>query len=132
WPDLAAGGPMSGVATRIATGLVLAPLVILAVLYLPPLAFALLVSVMMLAAFWEWSRLSGLPGRPLRAAATVGLAAVFAAMAWASHDVLPIVAMVACVFWLFALAWLGNAGFGARDTWTNRLLKVASGVILLC
>lgn len=123
---------MSGMGTRIATGLVLAPLVILAVLYLPPLAFAGLVSVMMLAAFWEWSRLSGLPGRPLRCVAMIALAAVFAVLAGSPHDRLPLVAMVACVFWLFALVWLGNPGFASRDTWVNRTVKVLAGVILLC
>ncbi len=123
---------MSGVATRIATGLVLAPLVVLAVLYLPSPAFAGLVSVMMLAAFWEWTRLSGLPTRSLRGVTMVALAAVFAALAWSPYRTLPMVALASCVFWLFALIWLGNTGFGARDTWTHRVIKTLSGVILLC
>jgi len=123
---------MSGVLTRVATGLVLAPLVIVAVLYLPPAAFAGLVSLMMLAAFWEWSRLSGLPNRPLRGMMMIVLAGLFALLAWSPYAALPMVAMAACVFWLFALLWLRHAGFGAIDNWSHRTIKTVSGMILLC
>ena len=123
---------MNGVGTRIATGLVLAPLAALAVLFLPPVAFSGLVSVVMLAGFWEWTRLSGLPGRPMRVAALLALAAVFVLLALLPRAALPIVASTACVFWAGALFWLMNAGFAARDTWTSRLLKMLAGAILLC
>lgn len=120
-----------GVATRIATGLILAPLVVLAVLYLPPIGFALLVSVLMLAAFWEWTRLSGLPNRPLRALCTAGLALLFAAYALLPPSALLGIASVACVFWLLALLWLRHPAFGDRNTLQYQLLKLAAGVIVL-
>lgn len=93
---------MNGVTTRVATGLALAIPILLAVLYLSPTGFAVLTSVLMLAAFWEWTRLSGLPGRPVRALAVAGLGLLFAGLAVLPHRQLLIVAWIACGFWLLA------------------------------
>ncbi|MBX3726997.1 MAG: phosphatidate cytidylyltransferase [Xanthomonadales bacterium] len=118
--------------TRVATGLVLAPAVVLAIVFLPPLAFATLVSVLMLAGFWEWTRLSGMSGRPLRVLVLTGLAAVFAGLAWRIGTAgLVLLAWVACGFWLFALAWLRWPRLGAAGGTLAVTLKVAAGALLL-
>lgn len=122
----------SGLATRVATGLVLAPAVVLAIVFLPALAFAALVSALMLAGFWEWTRLSGMSGRPLRAAALVALAAVFAWLAWrAGPAELVLLAWAACGFWLLALGWLWRPRLGAAGGRLAISLKVAAGALLL-
>ncbi len=122
----------SGLAQRIATGLVLAPAVVLAILFLPPPGFAVLVSVLMLAAFWEWTRLSGLPQRPLRAALLAGLGMLFAAIFLLLPPVtLQHLALAGCGFWLLAALWLRHRDFAARDSSAHRLLKLAAGAILL-
>lgn len=121
----------SGLRTRILTSLVLAPAVGLAILYLPSWGFAILVSVMMLAAFWEWSRLSGVPGRPLRAVLTTLLGLGFYGLWLQPYPQLLWPALLALVFWGLALFWLIAPQFGARDTLANRFLKTAAGVILL-
>lgn len=120
-----------GLRTRIATGLVLAPLVILSVLYLPPIGFATLVSVLMLAAFWEWTRLSGLPERPMRAAAVTTLGLIFIGYALLPATYLRVITLAACGFWALAAIWLGRPTFGAADTAAHRLIKLLAGAILL-
>ncbi|MDZ3823045.1 MAG: phosphatidate cytidylyltransferase [Pseudoxanthomonas sp.] len=122
----------SGLATRVLTGLVLAPTVVLAIVFLPAPAFALLVSVLMLAGFWEWTRLAGMSGRPLRAAALAVLAAGFAALALrAGPQDLLVLAWVACGFWLLALGWLRWPRLGAGAGTGAVVLKVAAGALLL-
>lgn len=120
-----------GLRTRIATGLVLASLVALAVLYLPPAGFALLVSVLMLAAFWEWTRLAGLPARTVRTAAVAVLGVVFIGYALLPSAHLRAIALGACGFWVLAVIWLGRPTFGAADTTTHRSLKLLAGAVLL-
>lgn len=121
----------SGLRTRTITALVLAPSVVLAILYLPAWGFAVLVSVMMLAAFWEWSRLSGVPGRPLRALLTGLLGLGFLGLALQPHEHLLLPASLAMVFWVLALGWLVAPQFAASDTPSHRAMKVAAGFILL-
>jgi len=61
---------------RVLTAAILAPLFIVAVLYLPGFWFALLFAGVILLAAWEWSDLSGLGGWQGRAAFTLLLAAI--------------------------------------------------------
>lgn len=60
---------------RVVTALILAPLIILAVLKLPPLWFAIVWGVVIAVAAWEWSNLSGL----VSIAGRAGFLAVMAA-----------------------------------------------------
>ncbi len=122
----------SGLRTRMLTSLVLAPSVVLAILYLPAWGFALLVSVMMLAAFWEWSRLSGVPHRPLRATLTALLGLAFVGLALQPHERLLWPACAAVAFWVLALFWLFAPQVAASDTPAHRVLKTLAGIVLLC
>lgn len=122
----------SGLSTRVMTGLVLAPAVVLAIVFLPAPAFEALVSILMLAGFWEWTRLSGLPGRPLRAVVLLALGAWFAVLAgFAGTAHLIALAWLACGFWLLALGWLRWPRLGAGGGATAVTLKVAAGALLL-
>ncbi len=123
---------MSGLRTRLLTAMVLAPAVVLAILYLPRRGFAVLASVMMLAAFWEWSRLAGLPGRLLRTVLTVLLALGFVGLARLPLPQLLWPAWVALGFWVLGTLWLLAPQFGARDCTAHRVLKTVAGMILLC
>lgn len=121
----------SGLGPRLATAAVLVPGVVLAVLFLPRWAFAGLVSVIMLAAWWEWTRLSRLPGRPLRGLATLALAVGFLGLALLPLDRLREVAAIALVFWIGAALWLSRPQFAAVDSVAARALKLACGALLL-
>jgi phosphatidate cytidylyltransferase len=49
--------------SRLITAFILAPIIILGILKLPPLWFAIVWGGVILAAYWEWTKLSGLPSR---------------------------------------------------------------------
>ncbi len=61
---------------RILTALILAPLIIAAILYLPGVWFAVAFAAIILAGAWEWSDLSGLAATPGRVVYLVLLAAL--------------------------------------------------------
>lgn len=97
-------------ATRIATALVLAPLVVAGALFLPTMPVTLIFAVLMLLGAWEWAGLLGL-GVPGRA----GYVAVFAVVAVALWFLSPVafgpgIALVViglgCIWWLAAGYWL--------------------------
>lgn len=87
--------------TRILTALVLAPLLLAAVWFLPDAAFAALMAVVIAAGAWEWSALCGLHRklpRWLFCAAFV----LLAMLAW-WLAVLPLVALVVLPLWVAAI-----------------------------
>ena len=63
---------MSNRRTRVIAAVVMAPIAILSVLYLPSEFFAALVAALMMLALWEWTLLAGLRSRVSRAACLVG------------------------------------------------------------
>ena len=108
--------------TRIATALVLVPLVLAALFLLPPSGWAIVVLVLTMVAAWEWARLSNL-GWPMllaftavTALACLGLlhapTAGFA-RGWPT-------AVVAAICGLSALFWLLIAPVWVLRRWTTR------------
>ena len=90
--------------TRVITALILAPLTIAAILYLPPDGFALVFGLVVLAAAYEWSDLAGLVSLPARLAFVLGIFAVLAlarifAMEWAPGE------LPAWFFWPVIVWW---------------------------
>jgi phosphatidate cytidylyltransferase len=126
---------ISPLGQRVATAAILVPLVLAALLLLPPLGWALVVLAVVAAAAHEWTRLAGFD-RPLAllfvaGIVAIGLALVFAAAfgfgrGWPGGTVL-VVCGPAALFWIaFAPVWL------ARQ-WRPRspLVMVAVGWIVL-
>jgi phosphatidate cytidylyltransferase len=75
-PDLSSQSKNNMLKNRIMTAAILAPLVILAILFLPDLWFALVWGIAIAVCAWEWSHLAGLESIPARAgfvAVCVGL-----------------------------------------------------------
>lgn len=117
---------------RVITAIVLAPL-ILALIFLAgnPL-FAALLGLIFLLGMWEWTRMAGVRGYPLRLAALLGYAILFAVFWevcrspwwWA-----PVLAGL--VWWLLALVWLSRAGFGAAATPGHAILKLVAGALVV-
>ncbi len=81
--------------TRIITALILAPIAIGGIFFLPPLGFALFTGAIITLGAWEWANMAGLTSQ----AARIGYAAAIAAVLFALLHV-PALA----VFWL-ALVW---------------------------
>jgi phosphatidate cytidylyltransferase len=114
---------------RILTALVLAPLAIAAVLWLPTAAFMLLVGAVLLLGLWEWTRLIGLASRPLRLLVLAANGLAMAAIGYYG-GLLPI-AMVGAVWWLVALLWLGRTRIGLAARRRSQLMKLAAGSLMV-
>ena len=115
---------------RIITGLILAPLAIACVLWLPTPWLGLVAAVLVLAGLWEWTRLTGLTDTPLRMAYIGANALVMASLAWAAGPnlfALKAAALVGVGWWLLALVWLWRFEFGKTDRNRYRMLKLLAG-----
>lgn len=117
---------------RILTALILAPLAIGAVLFVPTSAFLVLAAALLLLGLWEWTRLIGISTRAKRAAVLAAHAAMFAALAWRGWPGLfPWIVLLGVLWWLLATLWLGRMRFASAATPVNRWLKLAVGTLLI-
>ena len=117
---------------RVLTAIVLAPLIIALVFLTSTVIFAALLGVIFLAGLWEWTRMSGMHNRPLRACLLLGYAIVMVVL-W------PVVAsnwwwcpaLVGVAWWLVATLWLRNMRFGADRTRAHVALKLFAGLLVV-
>ncbi|SLM64135.1 MULTISPECIES: phosphatidate cytidylyltransferase [Dickeya] len=91
---------------RLITALVLIPLVIVALFFLPPLAFSLVTLVVCMLAAWEWGQLAGLVSYTQRFMLAIACGLLLAGMLLTLPDYLHAVAssQVCLPLW-FSLAW---------------------------
>lgn len=118
--------------TRVITALVLLPLTLAAVFYLPADSFALLLGIAMLIGAWEWGAFMQV-ATAARLAFVLVNAAGFAVL-WQVHqqiDILYAVLMVALLWWLAALVWITRYPRGLPEEATRRLLKGVTGLLTL-
>ena len=115
---------------RMITGLVLAPIGIAAVLFLPTAALAAFTSTTVLVALWEWTRMSGFTSRPLRSA-VVTLVALALVGLWVLREdpVIWCLILAGGIGWIVAFAWLRNFSFGAAPTRENAAIKLVAGLL---
>jgi phosphatidate cytidylyltransferase len=120
---------------RILTALILAPLAICAVLFLPTGAFMVLVAALLLLGLWEWTRLVGLVGHARRAIILLLNAALLAWLAWQGwigrEGLFPWIAVVGVIWWCLAALWLMRMKLGSTPTPRNLALKLAIGSLLV-
>jgi phosphatidate cytidylyltransferase len=120
---------------RITTALLLAPLPIAGVLWLPTPWLAAFVAVALLAGLWEWTRLAGLEDTLPRAGILTANALLIAALVWASGPSLVPLKLVAMlgVAWWFAgvIPWLARPDFARADTAWARGLKLLAGSLCI-
>lgn len=115
---------------RVVTSLVLAPLAVAAVLWLPAPAIAVLAALIFMLGFDEWLMLCGFHNKSVRFLATLTLAVVFAALyLWHPPWLDPALLGIGTLWWLLVLVWLRNISFAAAPTLPNGLLKLAAGVL---
>lgn len=120
---------------RVLTALLLAPLALLAVFYLPLGSFALFVSVAFTLGAWEWSGFCGLANRTMRAVYT-GLTAVILcllyylqpiALQYLFADTFTLTLVMAGVIWwllavVLVLTYPRSQGFWAGRDWLKALM----------
>ncbi len=121
-----------GLRARVITALLLAPLAIGAVLFLPSTWFALCFGLVLCYAIWEWTRVIGFRGRPLRAVAVIvnGLIMATLLVLDPAGWLLPI-AWVGVVWWCIAIFWLRAFEFGSAPTRRNREIKMLVGSMMV-
>jgi phosphatidate cytidylyltransferase len=123
---------MSPRTTRVVTALVLAPLAIAGLLWLPTPWLAAALAGLMMVALWEWTALAGVDAPLARASFLLGNALVMAALAWGSRgsaELVPLKAMcvVGAAWWLVVPLWLRKFEFACAPTAINRVLKLVAG-----
>lgn len=113
---------------RILTALVLLPLAVAAILYLPTPWLGGLVTVVLLLALWEWTSLLGISALSGRLAYLGANVAVMSWLAWSAWQGLALtVVFVGVLWWLLAFAWLGRIAFLATPSRSARALKLLAG-----
>jgi phosphatidate cytidylyltransferase len=117
---------------RAITAAILAPLVILVILFASTAVFAAVAAAAFLAALWEWSRLSGLKSVSLQVVWLIASAALFAWL-WTARftAVAPVAIGLGVLWWLVACAWLRHFAYGAAPTQENRALKLLAGAFVI-
>jgi len=124
--------PDSGLRARIITALILAPIAICGVIYLPSIYFALILGLLICYGMWEWTRIIGLASVFARALVVGVNAAIMGALLLADRvDALQFAAWVGVVWWCIALLWLRGAGFGADPSVRNLLIKILVGSAMM-
>lgn len=121
---------MSGRRTRIITALLMAPVAIAGVYYLPTPYLAAAVAAILLAGLWEWSALSGLTEKIPRSLYVAGNALMMLALSWGSGRGLfglILISLIGAVWWLFVWLWLWRFEFARKDTSLNRSIKLLAG-----
>jgi phosphatidate cytidylyltransferase len=113
---------------RTLTALVLAPLAVAIILYLPTIAFALVTAAISLQALWEWSRLAGIGSTATRIAVIV-LNAVLLALLWTirAEPIAWYVIGAGVAWWVLSLFWLRHFSYAAAPTRENAILKLIAG-----
>ena len=93
---------------RVISAVFIALLLIGAVLMLPPFWSAVALSIVLLAATWEWSGFLAAPAAPVRAVFILVTVAAAAALWWLTGSVswLRAVLWIALAFWSLALLWM--------------------------
>ncbi|MCC6593767.1 MAG: phosphatidate cytidylyltransferase [Xanthomonadales bacterium] len=121
-----------GLRARVLTALVLAPLAISGVLWLPSFWFALLFGVVLCYAIWEWTRVIGVRDRRLRALAVIVNGTIMATLLWLDPApwLLPL-AWVGVAWWVLAIFWLRAFDFGSEPTRLNREIKMLVGGVMV-
>lgn len=116
---------------RILTALLLLPLAVAAVLWLPTGGFMAMIAAILLLGMWEWSRLTGFSKPHQRALVLVVHAAAMALLArWAWPDGFPTVAALGVLWWMLASVWLTQVQWGQAANRGNALLKMCAGLLM--
>ncbi len=123
-------------ATRVATALVLAPLVVAGLLFLPTAAVVVIFAALMLLGAWEWGALLGWT-HVARAGYVLLCGAVIVALSYASplaggFWIVSALIGVACLWWLAAVYWLLRFPRGWDASIGRPGVGAALGLVVLC
>jgi phosphatidate cytidylyltransferase len=115
---------------RITTALFLAPLPILAILFLPTPWLAAFVAAVLLAGLWEWTGFAGIDETLPRVGVLTANALLIAALVWGSGRglfPLKLASLIGVLWWAIVPLWLLRPTFGSGDSHGARVLKLLAG-----
>lgn len=124
---------MPPLARRVVTAVVLVPVVVYGVLWLPSVYFGLLMAVFVLAGAWEWADLSGyrMPAR-VAYVTVLALLLVSAAYAAAQPERTRWILSAGVLFWIAAFVWVARYQSGrATPLLESRGALSVTGVLVL-
>jgi phosphatidate cytidylyltransferase len=119
-----------GIRQRVITALLITPCAIALILLTPTVALATIIAGLCLVASWEWTRLSGMRSRPLRAVLMV-FCALLMIVLWLTKGSLFWWGTIAvgAAWWFIAALWLKNYSFAAAPTRENTAIKLVAGLV---
>lgn len=117
---------------RILTAIILTPIAVAIVLFLPTPAVAAIIAAVCLMAMWEWTRLAGITSAALQAGIVVA-GALALGLLWAMRDqpVAWYVIGAGIAWWLLALLWMRHFSYAAAPTRENATLKMVAGAFAI-
>ncbi len=122
-------------ATRIATALILVPLAVLGILFLPTAAIGAVFAALMLLGAWEWGAFFDL-AHQARLSFVAAVALCIALVAAVRAQMIPVgaenfVICLACLWWLVAIVWIVRFPAGWAQTVGRREIGLLVGVVAL-
>jgi len=122
--------------TRLLAALIMAPIAILTVLFVPTPVLAALSAVLFLVALWEWLKLAEVDDTLARAILLLCNVAVMVALVWGSRSaqggsmaLLQLVVVIGVVWWLLAMLWLRHYHFASDHDSNARAFKLLAGTL---
>ncbi|MGQ7274436.1 phosphatidate cytidylyltransferase [Marinobacter sp. V034] len=113
--------------TRVITALILAPIAIGCIFFLPPLGFALFTGIIISIGAWEWANMAGLTQQVAR----VAYAAVTALILfWLLHATANSVLIGSAVWWCVALLLVRSYPAGSA-LWSPIVVRLVMGLLVL-
>lgn len=113
--------------TRIITALILAPIAIGGIFFLPPLGFALFTGAVITIGAWEWANMSGIEGQGGR----VAYAAATAALLYGLLNVPAVVVLWLALAWWFICFLLVRSYPQGSDRWGSLPMRAVMGLFVL-
>ena len=124
--------------TRLWAALIMAPIAILSVLFVPTPILAALSAVLFLAALWEWLKLAEVDDTLARTVLLFCNVAVMAALVWGSRSaqggsfaLLQLVVVVGVAWWLLAMLWMRHYHFASDHDSNARAFKLLAGTLVV-
>lgn len=117
---------------RVITAIILALLLIALIFLAKASVFATLLGLIFLLGMWEWIRMAGVRGYPLRVAALLGYVILFALLWHVCKSPwwwLPVLAGL--LWWWLALGWLTRSSFASEATRAHTALKLVAGAFVV-
>ncbi len=115
---------------RVVTALLLAPIAIATILFLPTAVVAVITAAIALFTLWEITRLLGMRSSVVRLLPLLVASAIMLLLWWLPNPTAWWVTIgIGVLWWFLVMVWLRHASFGAAPTHGNRLLKLIAGLV---